>query len=222
MVPEATTCRTIVVAFGSGRAGDFRLPPGVCPTTVLQRPIGCKLFADIQLIPLGIMSIMKRFFPALAAWAALLSIAAPATAAAADIGCVSTTWRIVNNDKVCVQSFSDPQIEGVTCHLSYAKTGGVSGALGFAENPSRFALSCRQTGPLKAAQPVRKVQEDVFTQRMSFLFKGLNVSRLIDTENNSLIYLVVSEKLIDGSPYNSISVVPLMPWGDTEPAITFK
>ncbi|AFK61138.1 hypothetical protein TKWG_02550 [Advenella kashmirensis WT001] len=168
------------------------------------------------------MSIMKRVFSALAACAALLGTAAPATAVADDIGCVSTTWRIVNNDKVCVQSFNDPQIEGVTCHLSYAKTGGVSGALGFAENPSRFSLSCRQTGPLKAAQPVRKVQEDVFTQRMSFLFKGLNVSRLIDTENQSLIYLVVSEKLIDGSPYNSISVVPLMPWRDTEPAITVK
>ncbi len=165
---------------------------------------------------------MKRLFKILLSCAALLGAASPATADAADIGCVSTTWRIVNNDKVCVQSFRDPQIDGVTCHLSYAKTGGVSGALGFAENPSRFALSCRQIGPLKAVQPIRKVQENVFTQRMSFLFKGLNVSRLVDTENNSLIYLVVSEKLIDGSPYNSISVVPLMPWGDTEPAVTVK
>ena len=167
------------------------------------------------------MTILKRFFPALAACAALFSVSAPASAAT-EVGCVSTTWRIVNNDKVCVQSFNDPQIEGVTCHLSYAKTGGVSGALGLAENPSRFSLSCRQTGPLKAEQPLRKVQEDVFTQRMSFLFKGLNVSRLVDIENKSLIYLVVSEKLIDGSPYNSISVVPLMPWRDIEPAITFK
>lgn len=165
---------------------------------------------------------MKRFIQAVFACAALLSMTTPATAMADDIGCVSTTWRIVNNDKVCVQSFRDPQIQGVTCHLSYAKTGGVSGALGLAENPSRFSLSCRQVGPLKATQPIRKVQEDVFTRRMSFLFKGLNVSRLVDTENNSLIYLVVSEKLIDGSPYNSISVVPLMPWGSTEPAITFK
>ncbi len=165
---------------------------------------------------------MKYFLQILLAAATLLSVTAPATARADDIGCVSTTWRIVNNDKVCVQSFRDPQIQGVTCHLSYAKTGGVSGALGLAENPSRFALSCRQVGPLKAAQPIRKVQEDVFTRRMSFLFKGLNVSRLVDTENNSLIYLVVSEKLIDGSPYNSISVVPLMPWGDTEPSVPVK
>lgn len=185
----------------------------------IGRAIACTLFADIHLIS---AFIMKRFFQALCACLTFLAITHPVTASADEIGCVSTTWRIVNNDKVCVQSFQDPQIEGVTCHLSYAKTGGVSGALGLAENPSRFALSCRQVGPLKAAKPVRKVQEDVFTQRMSFLFKGLNVSRLVDTANNSLIYLVVSEKLIDGSPYNSISVVPLMPWGDVEPAITFK
>ena len=190
-------------------------------STVRQRAIRCTLVADIQLHPLKIKTIMKPFFSALAACAVLLSVSTPA-AAAGDVGCVSTTWRIVNNDKVCVQSFNDPQVEGVTCHLSYAKTGGVSGALGLAENPSRFSLSCRQTGPLKAEKPLRKVQEDVFTQRMSFLFKGLNVSRLVDEENKSLIYLVVSEKLIDGSPYNSISVVPLMPWGETEPAITFK
>ncbi|MGO1767616.1 MAG: CreA family protein [Advenella sp.] len=165
---------------------------------------------------------MKLFLRALLVGAAMLCTAGPANARAVDIGCVSTTWRILNNDKVCVQSFKDPQIDGVTCHLSYAKTGGVTGALGFAENPSRFSLSCRQTGPLKATQPVRKVQQDVFTQRMSFLFKGLNVSRLVDVENQSLIYLVVSEKLIDGSPFNSISVVPLMPWREVEPAITFK
>src|SRR5690606_12601250 len=69
-------------------------------------------------------------------------------ASADEVGCVSTTWRVLNNDKVCVQSFKDPRIEGVVCHVSHAQTGGISGALGFAEDPSRFAISCRQVGPI--------------------------------------------------------------------------
>lgn len=144
------------------------------------------------------------------------------TAHAENIGCVSTTWRVVNNDKVCVQSFKDPDIDGVACHVSYAQTGGISGALGFAEDPSRFSISCRQAGPIIAKRPIPKKQEEVFTQRMSFLFKGLNVSRLVDTENNSLVYLIVSEKVIDGSPFNSISTVPLMPWGTQAPQFEVK
>lgn len=141
---------------------------------------------------------------------------------AAEVGCVSTTWRVVNNDKVCIQSFNDPDIEGVVCHLSHAQTGGISGALGLAENPSRFAISCRQVGPIKAAKAIPDKKENIFTQRMSLLFKDLNVTRLLDKPNNTLVYLVVSERVIEGSPYNSISGVPLMPWGDKMPEVTFK
>lgn len=141
------------------------------------------------------------------------------TAHATEVGCVSTTWRVLNNDKVCIQSFKDPDIEGVVCHVSYAQTGGISGALGFAEDPSRFSIACRQVGPIQAKKPIPQAEENVFTQRMSFLFKGLNVSRLLDQENNSLVYLVVSEKVIDGSPFNSISSVPLMPWNDQAPQL---
>jgi len=144
------------------------------------------------------------------------------TAHAEKVGCVSTTWRVLNNDKVCVQSFKDPEIEGVVCHVSYAQTGGVSGALGFAEDPSRFSIACRQMGPIVGKKPLRQTEEDVFTRRMSFLFKGLNVSRLWDEPNRSLIYLVVSEKIIEGSPFNSISTVPLMPWGGQEPKIEVR
>lgn len=144
------------------------------------------------------------------------------SAHAEKIGCVSTTWRVVNNDKVCVQSFRDPEIDGVVCHVSYAQTGGISGALGFAEDPSRFSIACRQSGPIAGKKPIAQNEENVFTQRMSFLFKGLNVSRLVDKENHSLIYLVVSEKIIEGSPFNSISTVPLMPWGGQEPRLEMK
>lgn len=145
-----------------------------------------------------------------------------ATAHAEKIGCVSTTWRVVNNDKVCVQSFKDPDIDGVVCHMSYAQTGGISGALGFAEDPSRFSIACRQVGPIAGKKPIPQTEEDVFTQRMSLLFKGLNVSRLVDRENHSLVYLVVSEKIIEGSPFNSISTVPLMPWGEQAPKLDIR
>lgn len=141
---------------------------------------------------------------------------------AKEVGCVSTTWRILNNDKVCVEAFKDPVIEGVSCHISYAKTGGVSGAIGFAENPSRFAIACRQIGPLISHKPIANKEENLFNQKMSFLFKDLNVIRMLDKENNTLVYLIISEKLIDGSPYNSISTVPLMPWGDKLPEVEFK
>jgi CreA protein len=141
---------------------------------------------------------------------------------AEEIGCVSTTWRVVNNDKVCVQSFKDPDIDGIVCHVSYAQTGGISGALGFAEDPSRFSLACRQVGPLVGKKPIPKIGKDVFTHRMSFLFKGLNVSRLVDQPNHSLVYLVVSDKIVEGSPFNSISTVPLMPWGTVAPRLDIK
>lgn len=147
---------------------------------------------------------------------------ASASVQAEEVGCVSTTWRVVNNDKVCVQSFKDPLIDGVVCHVSHAQTGGISGALGFAEDPSRFAIACRQVGPIVAKKPVPSLEEEVFTRRMSFLFKGLNVSRMVDHANNTLVYLAVSERVIEGSPSNSISTVPLMPWGTQEPQITFR
>ena len=139
-----------------------------------------------------------------------------------EIGCVSTTWRVLNNDKVCVQSFNDPDVDGVACHVSYAQTGGISGALGFAEDPSRFSLACRQVGPIVGKKPVPKIGKDVFTHRMSFLFKGLSVSRLVDQSNHSLVYLVVSDKIVEGSPFNSISTVPLMPWGTVAPRLDIK
>lgn len=141
---------------------------------------------------------------------------------AQEIDCVSTTWRVVNNDKVCVKAFKDPDIEGVVCHLSHAQTGGISGALGIAENPARFSISCSQVGPLKSSKGVPLHKEKIFTQKMSFLFKDLNVNRLVDTVNNTLIYLVISEKIIDGSPYNSLSAVPLMPWNGQEPMVIFN
>lgn len=138
---------------------------------------------------------------------------------ATEVGCISTTWRVVNNDKVCVEAFKDPDISGITCHVSFAKTGGVKGAIGLAEDPSRFSLACRQTGPIVAQKSIPVKSDTIFKERTSIIFKTLNVNRFWDKQNNSLVYLVTSTKIIDGSPYNSISSVPLQPWGNQAPQI---
>lgn len=152
---------------------------------------------------------MKKIFVALGVMMAM------SAAHAEKVGCVSTSWHLTGSDKVCVESFKDPKVQGVACHLSYAQTGGIKGTLGLAEDPSRFSIACRQVGPLVISKSLPDKEEDVFTHSLSPLFKGLNVTRMYDRENNTLVYLVISEKIIEGSPYNSISTVPLMPWGST-------
>ena len=153
-----------------------------------------------------------RLSPALFALFALLPLAA--TAARADeIGCVSTTFRIVGaNDKVCIDSFRDPKVDGVVCHVSRAKTGGIAGSVGLAEDTSDASIACRQVGPI-AIKGNLKDGEDVFKESRSWLFKKLQVVRFYDRPNNTLVYLSYSDKLVDGSPKNAISTVPIMPWG---------
>ncbi len=130
------------------------------------------------------------------------------------VGCVSTTFRGLGllNDKVCVDSFRDPKVDGVVCHVSRARTGGMKGAVGLAEDTSDAAVSCRQVGPI-AFKGKLKDGEDVFRESRSWLFKKLQVVRFYDRPNNTLVYLSYSDKLVDGSPKNSISTVPIMPWG---------
>ena len=133
---------------------------------------------------------------------------------AEQIGCVTTEWKLIGaNHRVCVESFADPKIPGVTCHVSQARTGGVGGSLGLAQDPSQFSLACRQTGPivLPATLPKDAV---VFSEDTSMLFKETRVVRLWDEAHRTLVYLAISRKLINGAPANSISTVPVMPWGD--------
>ncbi len=134
------------------------------------------------------------------------------SAKAEEIGCVTTAWKLVGaNHKICVESFHDAKIPGITCHVSQARTGGVYGALGIAQDPSQFSLACRQTGPITLPAKIPK-EETVFSEGTSILFKETRVLRLWDEENNTLVYLAISKKLIDGAPANSISTVPIMPW----------
>lgn len=138
----------------------------------------------------------------------------PTMARAEIVGSVDTNFRLLSrDDDIVIEAFDDPKIEGVTCHLSRARKGGVKGALGLAEDTSDASIACRQVGPIKFTEDP-KDKEPVFTQKTSILFKTMQVVRFFDKKRNVLIYLVYSDKLVDGSPKNSISTVPVMPWHD--------
>jgi CreA protein len=145
--------------------------------------------------------------------AAILSLTV-SVALAEDVGCVSTTFRLMGrNDQVCVSAFDDPKVSGVACHISQARTGGIGGSLGLSEDPSRFSISCRQIGPVTADIEKLEAHEKVYAEHTSIFFKHTNVFRIVDKKRNTLVYLAISDKLVDGSPQNSISTVPIMPWG---------
>lgn len=133
-------------------------------------------------------------------------------ARAEEIGCITTAWKLIGaNHKVCVQAFDDPKVQGVTCHISQAKTGGIAGAFGVAEDPSQFSIACRQVGPIVINSQLPE-QETAFSENTSILFKETRVTRLFDAKRNTLVYVAISRKLIEGAPANSLSTVPIMPW----------
>ncbi len=133
--------------------------------------------------------------------------------AAEEVGCVTTSWMLIGaNHRVCVYAFDDPKVPGVTCHFSQAKTGGVKGSLGLAEDPSQFSLACRQVGPITLPEKLPK-SEIVFSEDTSLMFKETSIHRSFDSKRKVLIYLAISRKLIDGAPFNAISTVPVQPWG---------
>jgi CreA protein len=146
---------------------------------------------------------------------AALVLSAHATAAfAEDLTCLSTTFRLIGkNDQVCVTAFDDPKVPGVACHVSQAKSGGLGGTLGLAEDPSRFSIACRQVGPIDVDIDKLPENEKVYADHTSIFFKHTNVFRSVDKKRNTLIYVAISDKVIEGSPQNSISTVPIMPWG---------
>ena len=146
---------------------------------------------------------------------ALLAMSAYATAAfAEDLTCLSTTFRLIGkNDQVCITAFDDPKVPGVACHVSQAKTGGLGGTIGLAEDSSRFSIACRQVGPINVDLGKLPENEKVYADHTSIFFKHTNIFRSVDKKRNTLIYLAISDKLIEGSPQNSISTVPVMPWG---------
>lgn len=147
---------------------------------------------------------MKKFF-VLALGLFLTSFAAQAE----QLGEVNTAFKLIGPDhKVIIEAYDDPLVQGVTCYVSRAKSGGISGALGLAEDKAEASIACRQVGPIVFKDAVPR-QGEVFSERLSILFKKLRIVRIADPARNTLVYLTYSDKLIDGSPKNSITAVPL-------------
>jgi CreA protein len=137
----------------------------------------------------------------------------PGLALAETIGEVSTVFKWVGpNDKIVVEAFDDPKVAGVTCYLSRAKTGGVKGGLGLAEDRAEASIACRQVGPIRF-QGELKDGEEVFKERTSLVFKTMQVVRFFDSKRNTLVYLVYSDRVIEGSPQNAVTAIPILPWG---------
>lgn len=137
----------------------------------------------------------------------ILSLLAAATAHAEEIGSVDTVFKFFGPDhKIVVEAYDDPGVTGVTCYMSRAKTGGIKGAFGLAEDKSEASIACRQVGPISIAKPI-KAQEEIFSERTSLIFKRLRIVRMVDAKRNSLVYLTYSDRVIEGSPQNSVAVV---------------
>ncbi len=133
-------------------------------------------------------------------------------AAAEEIGSVSTVFKLLGpNHKIVVEAFDDPKVSGISCHIARSRTGGISGALGLAEDTSDASIACRQVGPVTFVEELEE-GEQVFSERRSILFKKLQVVRFYDRKRNTLVYLSYSDRLIEGSPQNSISSVPILAW----------
>jgi CreA protein len=145
--------------------------------------------------------------------AAALCLIVSDTASAEDLACVSTTFNLLSpNDKVCVSGFDDPKVPGVTCFISQARKGGWGQPLGLNEDPSNFSVSCRQTGPITADIAKLPEREETFSEKTSIFFKKTRIYRIPDAQRNIIVYLAVSSKIIEGSPANAVSAVPIMPW----------
>jgi CreA protein len=145
----------------------------------------------------------------IAATAALAALASPLAARAEPVGEVDTVFKFIGPDhKIVVDAYDDPKVAGVTCYISRAKTGGIKGAVGLAEDKSEASIACRQVGPISFPKPIA-AQEEIFNERLSVLFKKLRVVRMVDKARNTLVYLTYSDRVIEGSPKNSVTAVPV-------------
>ncbi|ENO88895.1 CreA family protein [Thauera linaloolentis] len=133
----------------------------------------------------------------------------PSGVHAETVGAVDTAFKLIGrNHQIVVEAFDDPRVKGVSCYVSRARTGGIKGSLGLAEDTSDASVACRQVGEISLSEAL-KPQEEVFSERSSILFKKVRIVRMADAKRNTLVYLVYSDKLIDGSPQNNVTAVPL-------------
>ena len=152
----------------------------------------------------------------LAIAALMVGLALPGLAAAEEIGAVDTVFKWLGpNHKIVVEAFDDPMVDGVTCYLSRAKTGGIKGGLGLAEDRAEASIACRQVGPIRIKGKL-KDGDVVFKERTSLVFKTMQVVRFFDESRNALVYLVYSDRVIEGSPQNAVTAIPILPWAVTQ------
>jgi CreA protein len=139
-----------------------------------------------------------------------------------DIGAVNTTFKLLGPDnKIVVSAFDDPKVKGVTCYVARPRVGGIKGGLGLAEDPAIASVSCAQTGPIIYTGKISTgdAGEEVFDERRSIIFKTLNINRLFDKANGTLVYVTRTTKIIDGSPATSVSVVSPASWNGIAPGV---
>lgn len=127
------------------------------------------------------------------------------------VGEVDTVFKFIGPDhKIVVDAHDDPSVRGVTCYVSRAKTGGIKGAVGLAEDKAEASIDCRQVGAISFVKPL-PIHEEVFSERISLVFKKIRIVRMVDRQRNTLVYLTYSDRLIEGSPQNSVAAVPVEP-----------
>lgn len=137
------------------------------------------------------------------------ALALPLCVQAETVGAVNTVFKFIGrNHQVVVEVFDDPKVKGVSCYVSRARTGGIKGSLGLAEDTADASVACRQVGEITLLEPLRQ-QEEVFSQSASILFKKVRIVRMANVKRNTLVYLVYSDKLIEGSPQNNVTAVPV-------------
>jgi CreA protein len=163
--------------------------------------------------------ISKRRASALIGVLALAGLAASPGRAADEPDLIfkrSTVFKwLTPNDKLATYGLDDPEVDGVACHFTVPEKGGLKGWIGVAEEVSDISLACRQVGPIRFKQKFAQ-GEDVFRARRSLFFKKMQIVRGCDVKRNVLVYMVYSDRLIEGSPKNSTSTVPVMPWGGSD------
>ncbi|WP_312726078.1 CreA family protein [Stutzerimonas kunmingensis] len=148
----------------------------------------------------------------LANFSLVFGLLIPSLALAEQVGEVDTVFKWLGpNHKIVVEAFDDPLVDGVTCYLSRAKTGGIKGGLGLAEDRAEASIACRQVGPIRINGKL-KDGDVVFKERTSLVFKTMQVVRFFDESRNTLVYLVYSDRVIEGSPQNAVTAIPILPW----------
>ncbi len=152
----------------------------------------------------------------LAIAALMVGLALPGLTVAEEVGAVDTVFKWLGpNHRIVVEAFDDPMVDGVTCYLSRAKTGGIKGGLGLAEDRAEASIACRQVGPIRIKGKL-KDGDVVFKERTSLVFKTMQVVRFFDESRNALVYLVYSDRVIEGSPQNAVTAIPILPWPVTQ------